>query len=327
MSQIGQYSQSSSLASGDKFITENAAGNANSYFTFGGLSGQIFSSTSGSLQNSFYSNSNPQQYTTSGNLTQTGVSLANTILGASGVLNSQIQNTGSYLFGLINASSAGVGSINSASGNLSLTGAGNVSVIVNGQTFTISGNTGVYSNFATTTNLASTGSTLYSLISNASGQYNSNFATQIQLAQTGSNLYSIINGLSGQSNINFATIITTNAISGNLISTGISLISVIQSTGQAAWSVANSNAINLSGQLTQTGISIYASINALSGYINNISGAIQAQINTINAYPRNYIGSGNPEGVLSAISGSLYTDWFNRGFYQKITGSSVNGWI
>jgi hypothetical protein len=43
--------------------------------------------------------------------------------------------------------------------------------------------------------------------------------------------------------------------------------------------------------------------------------------------PQVLIGSGNPEGVVSAISGSLYTDWFNKAFYQKITGSSINGWI
>ena len=41
---------------------------------------------------------------------------------------------------------------------------------------------------------------------------------------------------------------------------------------------------------------------------------------------RFYVGSGNPEGIVVAQSGSLYTDYFNTTLYQKITGSSVWGW-
>ena len=63
----------------------------------------------------------------------------------------------------------------------------------------------------------------------------------------------------------------------------------------------------LSGNLVATGQTLY-------NYVNNISGA------------RLYIGSGNPEGIVSAISGSIYNDWFNQVQYNKFTGAQAYGW-
>lgn len=76
-----------------------------------------------------------------------------------------------------------------------------------------------------------------------------------------------------------------------------------------------------------TGI-FYPLHNNPSNYLTTTnSGALQNQITIIQNGPQLYIISGNPEGQLSAISGSLCTDWFGAKLYQKITGSSVNGWI
>lgn len=49
----------------------------------------------------------------------------------------------------------------------------------------------------------------------------------------------------------------------------------------------------------------------------------------ISRTPQNYIGSGSPEGSIQAVSGSLYTDWYNQTFYMKLSGNATNayGWI
>jgi hypothetical protein len=69
----------------------------------------------------------------------------NIIISNSGLAKStELDSTGSYLYGLIQASSAGVSSLNSQSGSLTLTGAGGVSVVTLGQTIRISGDTSTY---------------------------------------------------------------------------------------------------------------------------------------------------------------------------------------
>jgi len=80
-----------------------------------------------------------------------GVSWAE-LISASGSLNNQIANSGSYLYSLIQSSAAGVSSLNSYSGSITLTGAGSITVISNSQNFTISGaqqNAGLSWNFVT----------------------------------------------------------------------------------------------------------------------------------------------------------------------------------
>lgn len=51
--------------------------------------------------------------------------------------------------------------------------------------------------------------------------------------------------------------------------------------------------------------------------------------NDTSTIARNHIGSGSPEGILQAISGSIYTDWYNQTLYMKISGNSTNpyGWV
>lgn len=82
------------------------------------------------------------------------------------------------------------------------------------------------------------------IVSGDTGAY-ANFATVTNLALTGSNLFTSLTGLSGAFNAQ------------------------ITNTGQQAWSAANNNAINLSGNLTQTGVTLNNRINSLSGYSNS----------------------------------------------------------
>ena len=85
------------------------------------------------LTGQFYPVSNPDNYTTSGNLYLTGLNLGN-----------RLYQTGVDLVSLINASNAGVSSINSLSGVLNVIGTGEITVHNNGQYLIISGNSGDY---------------------------------------------------------------------------------------------------------------------------------------------------------------------------------------
>ncbi len=252
----------------------------------------------------FYPASNPYQYTRSGdvssitnaisgNLILTGQSLDTKINNFSGYVGSNynaVKITGSAIFPIIDVS-----------------GAGNVSVFSSGIRVFISGDT---SNLATVINLQTTGSNLYSLITNLSGQANLNYATITNLFTTGSVLNARFTGLSG-----------------NLTQTGIQLMSIIANTGSQAWSAANNNGINLSGRLTTTGVNLGASITALSGFLTgnyssvkilDISGDRNNNLNlgTVSAYF--HTGSANTTWTLPALV--LNT---GRTYFLKNMGNTV----
>lgn len=90
------------------------------------------------------------------------------------------------------------------------------------------------------TNLTLTGQTLGAKVDSVSGWA----ASAVNLAATGSSLYVALTGLSGQHNADFAT------------KASLAL------TGQQAWAAATNNAINLSGNLTSTGVQLGARIAA-----------------------------------------------------------------
>ncbi len=147
------------------------------------------------------------------------------------------------------------------------------------------------------TNLALTGSNLYNLTVNASGQYNTNFATVINLTQTGVTLGAKITSLSGfVGNVSGAlqALIINNAnnISGNLGLTGSNLYTLVTGlSGQA-----NTNFATIAN-LTQTGATLGAKIDSLSGFVGNASGALQTLI--VN-------NSTNLSGNLALTGSNLY---------------------
>ena len=261
----------------------------------------------------FYPASNPQAYATSGNLAATGEVLYALVTGLSGqgVLNyatqTQLTQTGVTLGGQINSLSGFVGLV-SGGLEIRIAATGNASVAhANSIGNTLSGN------------LTATGQALYGLITGSSGQAILDYATKTQLTQTGVSLgasviasgnaavahangigvnlsgnltttgqilYQTVTGLSGQANLNYATITNLGATGQTLyaLTTNISgiLNAQIASTGQQSWTAANNNGINLSGNLTQTGITLFDQTTGLSGFMISLINASNAGVLAIN---------------------------------------------
>jgi hypothetical protein len=111
-----------------------------------------------------------------------------------------------------------------------------------------------------------------------------------------------------------------NVFASNSTNTGMATNVIVNNYYNTGAGGSGSFGVSITGSATITGI---LNITGDGSLQYNVSG----QTLTISvALPRLYIGSGSPEGVVSAISGSIYTDYFNIALYQKITGSSVNGW-
>lgn len=153
-------------------------------------------------------------------------------------------------------------------------------IVVN--VFRLSGVSGVLQSqinaLPTSIQLAQTGQALLSLITSASGTLQTQINSIGSPAATGALLYQLITGMSGSTQIQIA------------------------STGSQAWNTANSNAINLSGNLFASGAAIGGQLTSLSGFVIGTSGSLQTQIAITNA---NLVSTGT---FLSAV---------------RVTGSSV----
>ena len=245
----------------------------------------------------------------SGNLTLTGQTLFARDAAISGGLEVRIALTGQQAF-LATSGASGVlqAQINAlpTSTNLALTGS-NLFNLITG----LSGQVNI--NYATITNLALTGQQAWAAAQNNAQNLSGNLTqtgiilgsrinslsgfstgfsgvlqnqinalpTSANLALTGSNLFNLITGFSGQANTNFATV-------ANLFI-----------TGSQAWNAANNNAINLSGNLTQTGVT-------LINRDNSISGVLQTAINNIAAGTGNLITNVVFTTGVQLIGGTKY---------------------
>jgi hypothetical protein len=256
-----------------------------------GLSG-IVTIDGGNLQTQINSiNSNTGSFITSA---QTGnFASISYVTGVSGILDSKISSTGSFLYGLIQASSAGVSSLNGQSGSLTLTGAGNVTVTVNGQALTISGagstgdyvlrsETGIYTGTFVSRN--ETGIFDNTFVSHVeTGIYTNTFPTHVQTGDllVGKNQTGILvgknetgifdntfvsHGETGNfTDINYVTNVS-GVLSNRLVSTGSFLLAQI--TG----SVAGVSSVNLiTGAVSITGAGSVTVTN--NGQIITISGS------------------------------------------------------
>jgi hypothetical protein len=96
----------------------------------------------------------------------------------------------------------------------------------------------------------------------------------------------------------------------------------IASTGQAAWTAAQNNAVNLSGNLTSTGSTLDGKINSLSGFIGNVSGGLETRIFQTGAANITY---SNSIGV--SVSGSIATTGQQAINYANSIGVSTSGTI
>jgi len=56
-------------------------------------------------------------------------------------------------------------------------------------------------------------------------------------------------------------------------------------------------------------------------------GGVQGPIGpSVAANPGLYSGNGSPEGVVTAVPGSIYTDVLTGNLYKKLTGNGNTGW-
>lgn len=226
----------------------------------------------------------------SGNLTQTGVILNGRINSLSGYVDSQDYATGraavlyaSGISGILNASviatgNAAVAHANSIgstiSGNLTATGA-----TLQGRIAFLSGFVGQVSG-GLEARIAQTGQAAFLATSGASG------VLALSTYQTGATFFALLTGMSGQGATDYATktqlTLTGQTLQGRIdsLSGYVGLISGglevrITATGNAAVAHANGIGINLSGQLAQTGATLIARDNSISGvlqgYIDSIS--------------------------------------------------------
>lgn len=271
--QTGQFYPASNprgyVTSGDL-----AATGSNLYIILTGLSGQSV-----------------LDYATKTQLTQTGVDIGNRLTSLSGYIDQQDYATGranilysSGISGTLNATiittgdavvahSNSIGQI--LSGELTATGK-----TLQGRINSLSGFVEQVSG-GLETRIAQTGQASFLATSGASGVL-AGF-----IAQTGSNLYVLITGMSGQGAADYATktqlTITGQTLQGRIdsLSGYVGLVSGgiearIAVTGNAAVTHANGIGVNLSGNLAQTGATLIARDNS-------ISGVLQAAIDSISA--------------------------------------------
>ena len=251
----------------------------------------------------------------SGALTATGVAIENQIVSLSGWAASAaaLATTGSTLDSKINALSgyddatyATIATVNLVSGNLAQTG-----VAIEAQIASLSGFATGISGFLQT-------------------EINA-LPTSAQLTQTGIALGAKIDALSGYDNATFATIVTTNAISGNLIQTGVQLGLQIAQTGSSLYSdlIGTSGWVNATFStlvnLALTGSNLYALLTnesgVLTGLISQTSGVLQSGIASTGSILYGDIASlsGQASATYATISNLALT---GSNLYVTMTGMS-----
>ncbi len=296
----------------------------------------------------------------SGNLIATGQNLSAVKVTGSSIINNInltglggtiILYSGNYVLisGAGGSIGGGVPGVNGITSAVNITGTGNSFVYVSSNQIYISGNSNDAINLSG--NLALTGTNLYNIITGLSGQL-TNVSSGLSILI---NTYSLPTGDSGIF-VPFNVVFQTKpSVIGNLINNSGDPILAYQLSGinttgfyiNFTESITNTNysfnyfattgtgLINLgvggAGNITITGnyalvTDLQTTGTNLQNQINNLGGG-----GAINSYlssgARFYIISGqNPEGIVSAYSGSICTDWYSGIIYMKLTGIGVNGW-
>lgn len=153
-----------------------------------------------------------------------------------------------------------------------------------------------------TTNLTLTGQTLGAKVDSLSGWA----ASAVNLTITGSNLYVLLTGLSGQSVTDYATKVA------------------LTSTGQQAITLANNNGINLSGQLTATGVALGSRIDTVTSNLALTGSNLYVLVTGLSGQSvTDYATKSN----LALTGQSLWTNLATSGsnLYQLVTGLSGQG--
>lgn len=238
------------------------------------ISGTIFvSGSAGGITQAYVDNSIATlsgfatgAFSTSVQLAATGQALYSDLINLSGQFNSTATSSGHILYGQLTGASG------AAALSLSQTGASLYADLIG-----LSGQS-----VSTATALAATGSLLYNDLTSLSGASAATYATISALTATGSALYADLISLSGAS-------------SAAIASSGSTLYSLI--LGLSGTELTPTN-------LTQTGVQLGASINALSGYGNTVFATLPNLAATGAALLADLIG-------LSGSSASAYATLFN----------------
>jgi hypothetical protein len=267
------------------------------------------------------------------NLTSTGQTLYNDILGLSGIVNTTITNlgtTGSNLYTLLTNFSGNANSVVKVTGSsiiptANFTGIGGTIVFTSGGFVFISGGAGGGS-FDPLGTAANTGQILYNDLTGLSGQSNTNFATITSLTQTGVIIEGQLTSLSG-----FVT-----GVSGYLATHGGAGGSNVQVTGSSNLSLANFTGINgasvslisgmvvINGNVIASGSEVY--VNQLAGSDTNGNGTITQPFATIGKALAVVSGSNtatNPYTIK--VSAGNYAEGLSLLPWVWIVGESVNG--
>ncbi len=272
----------------------------------------------------------------SGNLTSTGATLVALNANTSGVLAAQIA-----------ANSAGVSTLNGRSGALTIATAGSdlLFTSISGQTIFLSGQL-----IASTTGLAATGQQAWTVANN------NGINLSGRLAQTGQALVGLVYGgdanlsgalvsMSGQlvTQIQSAAgVLSLNGVTGLVSLGGINgesisvsgttiwisgtsgynaavyaTIANLASTGQQAWTAAQNNGTNLSGNLFTTGANLGATIT-------NVSGGLQAQVFATGAAGVTY---GN--NTFATLTNLTLTGQTSQNNALNLSGNlnTLSGWL
>lgn len=233
----------------------------------------------------------------SGNLTQTGVALLARDILVSGWLSTGLAQTGSAA--VVHANGIG----QTLSGNLTVTGQTLIALVTG-----MSGQ-GV-ADYATRAALAATGSSLFVTITGMSGQAVTDYATKTQLTNTGATLGGQINSLSG----------FVGQVSGGLevriAQTGAANISY-------ATTYANGVGVNVSGNLTQTGVALLARDLLVSGWLTTgLAQTGSAAVVHANGVGTNLSGNLTQSGVQ--LQSLIYGGDTNLSGALAQTGSTLN---
>lgn len=280
-----------------------ASGTLESHIADSGQSGVIFvSGISGALQSQI------DALPTFHNLEQTGQQAVQFAVGVGTSLSGNLFNTGSFLYNLLTGNS-GQGVADYAT-KTQLYNSGvilyNLIVGESGALLSTISDTGNQAWNAADNNginlsgaLTQTGINLYRLITGGSGQASNDYATKGILYQSGNALYTLLTGESG------------------------ALISTIGYTGQQNYTDLTNNALNLSGNLAQTGAMILGQILLVSGGLEvRIAQTGDAAIdyaNILNASTLSLLGQSG-QTLLGLIS-NLYLGTPNSS-WQIETGAS-----
>ena len=260
------------------------------------LSNITISGNTGEYAN-FYRNSNPQQYTTSGNLG-----------GVSGVLDTRLNSTGSVLDTKINSLSGYTDNSFSTIANLATTGS-----TLDSKINSLSG----YSNntFGTLTNLQSTGS-------NLQGQLNTVITN---LGSTGSVLDGKINSLSGYTNANFNAVkITGSAILPTLNFTGAGNVTLTLS-GSTAFFSGDISSLATSANLQSTGSNLQTQVNTLTTNLASSGSTLDTKINSLSGYSNNTFATiTNLGSTGSNLQGQINTLTTNLGTTGSVLDTKIN---